>query len=143
MSHQRFSQSDEIIEDLKKKEGGWRNNISELGATVAEVKDVLKEIDSLDDFVSSRLTFVYDTHKKKRNGSWKQKRMTIGAGNEMLSERRETIDAQGEGRELTLNDLYLKVRCEKCDKRYEDVSCDSEHKLRVMPEIGRTICEYI
>ena len=74
MSHQRFSQSGEINEVLKKKEGSWRNNINELGVTVAEVKDILKEIYGLDDFVSSRLTFVYNTHKKKRNRSWKQKK---------------------------------------------------------------------
>ena len=146
VSHQRFSHSGEINEYLKKREGGWRRIFDEFpngDATIACVRNKIAELFYLDVFETERLAFTYETYVPKRRHGRKKKIevLTAEQDGELLLGNRSIANNEGIERGLTSNDLQLQIRCKAGDKRHEDVSCDSEFMLRVMPEVGRAIRE--
>jgi hypothetical protein len=65
---------------------------------------------------------------------------TLGNDDEILHNKNIT-EENGTVRPLTINDLQLYQRLQAGSTVNEDISCDSDYMLEVMPQIGAALCE--
>ena len=131
-SHQNFT--DDVSINLQIKEGAWRDLHSD-GITVDELREVIQEQYALDDAVVDRIEFQYKTKIGNKGNS---KMVSIFDGGSKLEGEIRTDDGK---RQLTVQDLNIRVRYRRGDMIATECSCDSAYMLSAMDRVGKSIRE--
>jgi len=125
--NKRFSVDVLVNEALQK--GKWRDFYTE-GSTIGELLEITVETYDLEEFVAERLEMSYISH----TGGGASKRVLLKAADLIEGTRR--IEADGAEVPLLLRNLELHVGMQQGDVVDQDVTCDSQFMLDVIPSIG-------
>lgn len=129
--NKRFLVDQDVVQAIVS--GQWIEQLVTNGMTVDDLLEDLKTQYDLDAYISNRLVIGFDTYEggvKK----WKALEPT-----DVINElgMRTTVDNTRV--QVELKDLELFVQQSAGDEVEEDISCDSEFMMRIMPEVGRAL----
>jgi hypothetical protein len=102
---------------------------------VDELFDIIVDSYDLEEHIAERLELNYEDYSqgaKKTKNIKKLKRTDVLEGHKRRTEGGATVD-------VALEDLHLAVRYEKGDSVVEDISCNSDYMIEIMPKVGEAI----
>ena len=107
------------------------------GMTVEDMCDLIVDTYDLLEEEADRLEFHYEnwtgaTKKSKSNVRLKPGELLLG---------HEAKKKSGETFNIGLKDLHFGIRLQKGDQTTQDISCDSNYMLDIMPKVGKAIRE--
>jgi hypothetical protein len=115
------------------KSGGWKQLYpDDPNISTSEFIRIIAQNYELDEEVEERLCLRYDTYPRGVKTT-----VTMGQNDFLLV--REITEENGARRALTIDDLTLQQRLEAGTIVREDINCDSDYMLDVMPRIGAAI----
>ena len=97
----------------------------------------ITDVYDLTEYISDRLEFHYVSHS---NGAVRKSKNVKLKGTDLFTGHKST-DVRGYMTDVGLQDLHLGVRFKAGDEVVEDVTCDSDYMLRIMPKVGKAIRE--
>ena len=141
--NQNFSNTYWIDKQLKANTEGWRQFfVPDTNMTVDDLADTLSQQFDLDETIVQRLVVGYTHYEPDRqNGGFVGKKTYLDGNSDLdktLGKTFRPTEDRGE-RELTLEDLQLFVEYKKGDDLVEDISCDSEYMLDVLPRMAKAM----
>ena len=130
--HTRFS-TDALV-NYEIKSGGWKELYTN-GMTVEDMCAFVVDMYDLEEEEAARLEFHYErwtgqANKTKSNIRLKPEDQLIGHTAKRKS---------GETFNVGLDDLHLGIRLQEGDKTTQDINCDSNYMLEIMPKVGQAI----
>lgn len=124
-------------------EGHWKTLIPEQDTDiiVSQLVDLMQDTYHFDNDIASRITFNYHTYPITKTQGGGQQKVTRIANTDahLLKDRKIKITPHGEVRQLSVEDIFVRVHVKKNTIIQEDCSCDSRFMLSVVDEIGTSI----
>ena len=131
-----------IDSELKASTEGWRQFfIPDTNMTVDDLADTLSQQFALDENTVQRLVVSYTHFEPNRNNGFNAKKIYVGGNSDLdkIIGKKFRPSEDSDELELTMDDLQLFVEYKKGDEMIEDISCDSEYMLDVLPRMAKAI----
>lgn len=129
--NKRFSVDQDVVQAIVS--GEWKEQLATDGMTIDELLDDVKSQFDLDAYVSNRLVIGFDTYE---GGVKKWKALEA---DDVISELGIRTTIENARVPVELKDLELFVQQSAGDEVEEDVSCDSDFMMRIMPQVGMAL----